>query len=307
MSKLKIKAQVMGLTGPVKGAKLKFYDFDGEIGGGNDLLLTGKTNSSGKIFKTSKEWRDFMYTWKWTPSGLKKVQVPNPADMPIFSVRVQAPDGIVFPQTPFAVLPGGAYTPIFIPWSKPQPLSPKIQVSLNGEPFYKAGTPGMGLDKTIPAVLKKLITGIQKGDDIELVFGADGLNEVKPILDLVKSKQTNLIAYITSVFPALSGLDLANMFPPPPPPFHGAFVVAPLVVPTVTPAMILAMAALVAALGPVILATGSSVLLVTIGVALIVAVASGYCKVGVTTGADANGSSSGSSSNATGLILQKAC
>ncbi|MCX6267419.1 MAG: hypothetical protein NTW16_08700 [Bacteroidetes bacterium] len=66
-----------GLNVPMQGAQVQIIDTDMEIGGGDDIIFTGVTDSSGHVEGTSANWQDSINVPLWVQDNIQQ-QVPDP-------------------------------------------------------------------------------------------------------------------------------------------------------------------------------------------------------------------------------------
>ncbi len=286
MTKLKIKTRISyipgpwGLAKPVPNAKITIHDVDS--GGGNDVILQGKTNAQGRFGGLSGEWQDKKRVRYWKSTGFLQGHwayrtMADPSDVMMLVIKIEA-DGKTM-TGPFPFIGDNVEVPLIVPWGYIPPPSLNIdQGKINGVKFTD-------FQKLIDKVTKT----IEAGQPLKLELSGGWADAVEPLVKILNDPPLDLLK---GVFPGSQAGSVILAL--------GAGTTL-----TISAPAIAAMAAVILAIGALILLSGAAVFVTALGIAVILAITNGYCDIsaGQKTVTDANGQPS----NQVVLELKKAC
>ena len=282
MSKLKIKAKILyppgswGLNKPVKNATVTIHDLDAN---GKDKIFTGTTDSQGRVKGTSKDWQDkkriryWRVTSTFPPAGEWAYKhVPDLTDVMVLTVTIKKGDQSF--TGPFPFVGDNVEIPLVVPWAWDGGGTVAPHATVNGEDFTD-----------FQKMINKTTKRIEAGDDLELELFGEWSEAMDPLVDIINKPPLELLQ---GIFPGTQPGSVIIAV-------GGIFV-------TLTGAEI---AAIILAIGAMILLTGAAVFVTCLGIAVIAAIAAGYCSIeaGQETVTDINGQPT----NRTRIKLSQSC
>ena len=283
MSKLNIKGRLYyppgpwGAFKPVPNARITITDIDTD--GRNDRIFTARTDDGGRFGGLSNEWQDKIRVRYWQvdslvpPSGHWAYRTqPDVTDLMILSVKIEADGQVITGPFPFAG--DGVEVPLVVTWAPPPAKT--AWGTVNGVEFNE-----------FQELIDKFIMAVEARDPIELKLYGDWADAVDPLVELLKKSPLELAQ---QVFPGSYEGSLVLLI-------GGTFV-------TIGAAELGALALLALAIGGMILLTGAAVFVTALGVAVIFAIAAGYCEIN--TSQDTTYDNNGNPTNETSLSLKNA-
>lgn len=259
MSKLKVRGRLTHIPGPWGAAVpgggygVKIIDLH-PIRNTRQTIWTGTANAQGVFQGETEDWRDRVVLIPAQPArrlfpggptipGAPAVHGPDPTDILMLLIEITA--GGQTHQFPFPFIADNIEIPVILPFAPAGFVAVLNQATVNGATF------------TDPAAMQAAIVSIATGGASEIRIGLRGTfaAHAAPLIALLTQSPQQLRA--NSLSPAFGGPMMAAAVPPPVPP---------------EVLIILAIAILV-------LAVGSSVVLVCLGVAVILALVLGYAEI----------------------------
>lgn len=253
MPKIRIQGQVSYWNGkPVSGAQIKILDLDED--NRHDTILTATTNSRGQFSGLSKEWQDvrqmpFVNLPAWTDTMVLQFEVTRGSQKHI---------------GPFLFVNDTTSVPIIVPWTE----SP-VLARVNGKDCEKADE-----------IFSEAMRVIQSGQSLRIQVLDPASVEALQIL--TESPET-ILAWIEEKAPPL-GRQLRQI--PSLSSRSTTSSIQTLAVEPVSASAAAGIALIIIAVAVLVLVSGVSLVLAGISVTLIFAVSLGYCKIGVTQGAE---------------------
>ncbi len=115
-----------GANQPVAGAKIRIWDDDVS---GDDTLVSTTANSAGRFNRrAAKDWQDTK-TVRLPFGG--RVTTPDPTDLPIFMMSIEDPATGQTMTGPFPYVSDAVEVPLVVPWQGAAPALPEI-MNING-------------------------------------------------------------------------------------------------------------------------------------------------------------------------------